>query len=213
MHLHFNTSNPHWLKNDAGYRYAQRMHKAKERLNLLKHYIVAFCLSFSSIFRLAARTISSLLRFIASALSLLFADHPGELFVPVVTALSVVPCGWLILVDRLYLVMRSGLTGLDGRADVDEDVVGVAGCGICGWNEGGGCHVAVSIGCCCSIFHFVVYPYHIQSSPHQDSLRRCLHAPSIPLQVPHDSSSVQLWKHGRDLFYVRHVDLSSCIAA
>lgn len=103
----------------------------------------AFCLSRSSIFRRAASTISSLLRFSASALSLLLADQPGG-FAPVDAddddgvagaSASETGAGVLILVVRLYRVIRSGFVGLAGT---EGRLEGVAGTGITGWNEGGG---------------------------------------------------------------------------
>ena len=87
-----------------------------------------FCRSLSIIFRLAARIISSLLRFSASALSFLLTNH---CLLPVVDAdsLSVESVGVTILLDRLYRVIRSGLTGFAVCAGVVGDVA-VAGRGI-----------------------------------------------------------------------------------
>lgn len=100
-----------------------------------------FCLSRSSIFRLAARTISSLLRFSVSALSFLFADQPGGLLpvdVDEDSAVSASAAGVATLSPRLYRVMRSGFTALTGA---EARWTGVAGAGITGWKEGGGCRI------------------------------------------------------------------------
>lgn len=96
----------------------------------------AFALSFSSIFLLAARIISSLFlcrldwRSVRSALHAL------------VLGFSSAGSGvWLSFDVRLYRVMRSGCDGLAAAA---TGLVGAAGAGAAGsWNDAGACRMSV----------------------------------------------------------------------
>ena len=100
----------------------------------------------------------------------------------------------LSLACKLYRVIRSG--GRDFSIAAEDDVATLAGGfvnDICGWKDGGACCSKVNILpqqiCDCLV------TYRIQPLPRQDSFRRSLHAPSIPMQVPHNVSAIQLRKH------------------
>lgn len=84
---------------------------------------------------------SSLLRFSASALSVLLADHPDDLLPVVVDSTSTGSPDVLTFVDKLYRVMRSGLVGFTCATGVTGKA---AGCGIGGWKDGGGCRYCES---------------------------------------------------------------------
>ena len=94
--------------------------------------------SFSSIFRLAARIISSLLRFSASARDTLSELHAFLFCSSLGTGSLPFP---LNLPCNPYLVIKSGCPG-EGRfsplAPLKEPCPAVAGAGILGWNDGGG---------------------------------------------------------------------------
>ena len=55
--------------------------------------------------------------------------------------------------------------------------------------------------------------YSVQASSTKDSLDSGLYAASIPLQVPHDCSSVQLRKHCHYLFDMFGIDLTTAMSA
>ena len=96
------------------------------------------CRSLSSIFRLAANTISSLLLCSSSCLSALLSPHNTCGFDDSSSGVSSSDCEAAdILPARLYRVIRSGWEDFDGegagRVGVEEDG------GSIGWKDGGGC--------------------------------------------------------------------------
>lgn len=133
----------------------------------------AFARSFSSIFRLAARIISSLFlckfdwRSLRSALQAFL-------------GFSSVGSGvWLSFEVRLYRVIRSGCDGLAAAA---TGLVGTTGVGAAGsWNDVGAYCDTLVFDACLPLSR---QTHAVQRPPAQHPLRCSSCVPSVPLQVP-----------------------------